>query len=228
MKKNISLFLGAVLLVLLLATLPLRDLLETLNQRVAGMGWPGMVLFVALYVIATVLLLPGSVLTLGAGFAFGLLPGMALVSVGSTLGAAAAFGVSRRLGRERVLARIGKAENVAALDRMVGAEGWKIVALLRLSPVFPFVALNYLLGLSSIRFRDYLWASWAGMLPGTLLYVYLGHAAKTGLESAASGQTDSLRLLYTGLGLAATAAATFLITRLARKAMRSHTLPETP
>src|SRR5262249_61840093 len=125
---------------------------------------------------ATVFAVPGSLITLGAGAAFGLIRGTLAVSAGSTLGAAAAFLLGRTLARGWVEHKVANKPRFRALDQAIGAEGFKIVLLLRLSPVFPFNVLNYALGLTRVSFRSYLVASWIGMLPGTVMYVYLGAA----------------------------------------------------
>lgn len=213
-----------VAVIVALRTLPVGEWLETFNAWVAGLGAWGFVVFVAVYVIAAVLFLPGSALTLGAGFIFGIGLGLAAVSLGSTLGAASAFLISRHLARDAVSARFGGNEKFASVDRAVGREGARIVFLMRLSPVFPFNVLNYLLGLTSIRFWPYVLASWAGMLPGTLLYVYLGYIGRAAAEAAAGGagaaDGGALRYVYLGVGLLATLGVTIYVTRLARRALR--------
>lgn len=215
----ILLIVGAV--VLLARLLPIADWLKAFNEWVAGVGPLGVVVFVAAYILAAVLFLPGSALTLGAGFVFGVVKGMAVVSLASTLGAAAAFLVSRHLARGYVSRRLAGSKKFQAVDRAIGRQGAKIVLLLRLSPVFPYNALNYLLGLTAVNFWPYVLASWVGMLPGTLLYVYLGHAGRTGLEAASTGAGDNwLRLAYLGIGLLATLAVTIYVTRIARRELR--------
>ena len=137
---------------------------------VDGLGVWGPIVFILGYMVAAVAFIPGSLLTLAAGAIFGLVRGTAFTFVGATLGAAAAFLVARYAARGAVEKKIAGNARFAAIDRAVGREGFKIVALLRLSPVFPFNLLNYSLGLTKVRFLDYLLASVA-MLPGTLLYV---------------------------------------------------------
>ncbi len=203
------------------SVLPLKAGLNAFNDAVANLGAFGVFLFIVVYALASVLLIPASILTLGAGFAFGLATGMAAVSVASTLGAALSFLVSRYLARDKVKRHFAHSEKFAAVDEAISQKGWKIVCLLRLSPVFPFNALNYILGLTGIRFSHYVLASWLGMLPGTLLYVYLGYLGRAGLESAANeGTADTLRWLYLGLGLLATLGVTLYITRLAQRALK--------
>ncbi|MFP4283872.1 MAG: TVP38/TMEM64 family protein, partial [Opitutales bacterium] len=156
--------------------------------------------------------------------AFGLIWGFVLVSAGATLGAAAAFLIARHGARDWVAKRLAANAKAQEVDRAVSERGWKIVLLLRLSPVFPFNALNYILGLTGVRFWHYVLASWSGMLPGTLLYVYLGWAGRRGLEAAADeGETRTMEMVYMGLGLLATLAVTVYVTRVARRALQART-----
>src|SRR5262249_36543250 len=141
-----------------------------------GLGAWGPIVFIVGYAVATVAFVPGSVLTLAAGAIFGLAPGVVYVFIAAVLGSTAAFLVSRYVARQVIERRLKDNPRFAAIDRAVGAQGRKIVFLLRLSPVFPFNLLNYALGLTQVRFADYLIAS-IGMLPGTLLFVYYGKLA---------------------------------------------------
>lgn len=200
------------------------NLVPRFTEWVAAHGTAGALLFVVGYVIAAVAFVPGSVLTLAAGAIFGIAKGTALVFIGATLGAAAAFLVSRHLARTAVERRLAGNERFAAIDRAVGREGRKIVFLLRLSPVFPYNVLNYALGLTTVRFRDYVVAS-VGMLPATLLFVYYGQVAGD-LARVASGHAIPRGPAYyvlLGLGLVATVAVTAVVTRTARRALRQAT-----
>lgn len=196
---------------------------------VESLGWLGPLVFILGYAVATVAFIPGSLLTLAAGAIFGLAQGTLYTFIGATLGASAAFLVARYGARGWIERRIAGNARFAAIDRAVGKEGFKIVALLRLSPVFPFNLLNYSLGLTKVRFLDYLLASVA-MLPGTLLYVYYGKAA--GSLAAVAGGVKTERgpeyWLTLGLGLIATIAVTTVITRLAGRALRQEIGEETP
>jgi uncharacterized membrane protein YdjX (TVP38/TMEM64 family) len=187
---------------------------------VDGLGVWGPIAFITGYALAAVALVPGSLLTLAAGAIFGLAEGTLYVFVGATLGASAAFLVSRYLARGVVERRLASSPRFAALDRAVGREGRKIVFLLRLSPVFPFNLLNYGLGLTRVRFVDYLVAC-LGMLPGTFLYVYYGKVAGslTALAGGADVENGWEQWLLLGLGAAATIAVTAVITRRARQAL---------
>jgi uncharacterized membrane protein YdjX (TVP38/TMEM64 family) len=199
----------------------LGDRVPAFARWVEAQGAAGALLFVAGYALATVAMIPGSLLTLAAGAIFGLARGTAYVLAGATLGACLAFFVARYVARGTVERRLAGNPRFAALDRAVGREGRKIVVLLRLSPVVPFNLLNYALGLTGVRFLDYLVAC-LGMLPGTLLYVYYGKlagdvAALAGGASPARGAGAWAVLV---LGLAATVAVTAYVTRLARRALR--------
>ncbi len=193
-------------------------------EWVAGAGVWGPVVFVLGYAAAVVGFVPGSLLTLAAGAVFGLAQGTALVFIAATLGASAAFLVSRHLARASIEKRLAGDERFAAIDRAVGAEGFKIVLLLRLSPAFPFTLLNYALGLTDVAFRHYVLAS-IGMLPGTLLYVYYGKLAGDVAALAAGAAPERGAAYYgeLGLGLAATVVVTALVTRTARRALAEAT-----
>src|SRR6202521_6190026 len=141
---------------------------------IRGLGALAPVAFIAIYIAACVLFLPGSILTIGAGVIFGVVRGSICVSIAATLGATAAFLVGRYLARDWVSARLEGNAKFKAIDEAVGKEGWKIVILTRLSPVFPFNLLNYAYGLTRGTLRDYVLATWIGMLPGAVMYTYIG------------------------------------------------------
>jgi len=191
---------------------------------VNGLGVWGPVVFILGYAAAVVAFVPGSVLTLAAGAIFGLAQGTIYVFVAAVLGSTAAFLVARHLARAAVERRIARNPRFGAIDRAVAAEGRKIVFLLRLSPVFPFTLLNYVLGLTRVRFADYLVAS-LGMIPGTVLYVYYGKLAGDVATLAAGAPTPRGAGYWTvlALGLAATVAVTTVVTRAAGRALREAT-----
>jgi uncharacterized membrane protein YdjX (TVP38/TMEM64 family) len=201
--------------------LPIATWAITAVEWIRDAGAIGVAVFAVGYVAAAVLLLPGSVLTLGAGFVYGPLWGVLLVSPVSVIASTAAFALARSAVRSRIEQRVAGQARIGALDRAIAAEGGKIVLLLRLSPIIPYNVLNYALGLTGIRMRSYVVASAIGMLPGTILYVYLGSSATSAAEVAAGGGAAGgwQQVLYWG-GLAATLAVTVLITRLARRALR--------
>ncbi len=210
---------------------PLADLSGLLRDALAwidGLGPMGAIAFIGLYIVATVAFLPGSVLTLGAGVVFGLLAGTLYVLVGATLGAIAAFWVGRYLARDWVARKIAQNPRFRAIDEAIGREGLKIVVLTRLSPIFPFNLLNYSLGLTRVSLRDYC-VGCVGMIPGTVLYVYLGSLAGS-LATLGSGQTPSnpaLEWTLRVVGFLATLGVTLYVTRLARQALQTK-ISETP
>jgi pyruvate/2-oxoglutarate dehydrogenase complex dihydrolipoamide dehydrogenase (E3) component/uncharacterized membrane protein YdjX (TVP38/TMEM64 family) len=200
-------------------TLPVDRHLLGLVAWIRDAGWPGVAVFALTYVLACVLFLPGSVLTLGAGFAYGVGLGVPLVWVSASVGATLAFLLGRTLARRWVARRIDGSARFAAIDRAVGEQGLRIVLLMRLSPAIPFNLLNYAFGLTRVTTRDYVLGSLAGMLPGTLMYVYLGSFVTNVSELAAGHAGGTARqLLYLG-GLVATIAVTLYVTRLARRAL---------
>jgi uncharacterized membrane protein YdjX (TVP38/TMEM64 family) len=190
-------------------------------EWVDSLGVWGPVVFILGYALAAVLFIPGSLLTLAAGAIFGLVEGTIYTLIGATLGSSAAFLVARYLARGRIERKIAGNARFAAIDKAVGREGFKIVALLRLSPVFPFNLLNYALGLTKVTFLQYLAASIA-MLPGTLLYVYYGKAAGSlaALAGGAKTEKGAESWIFLGVGLLATIVVTTFVTRLAGKALR--------
>lgn len=198
--------------------LPVSAWLKDFQDWISGLGPLGGVLYGLAYVAAALLFVPGAVLTLGAGFLFGIGWGLLVVSLAATATAALAFLIARYAARGRVEKLARKNEKFGAVDRAIGKNGWKVVALLRLSPLIPFSLSNYLYGLTSVRFLPYIVASWAGMLPGTLLYVALGAAGKTVGEKGARSPWEWALL---GAGLLATAAVTVLLARVAKKELKS-------
>ena len=223
MYKQAILAIALVALVIAAFTLPIVDWLAAFFAWVQANPAIAWVVFIAFYVGAVVLMLPGSILTLGAGYLFGLGYGFAIVSFASTVGATCAFLVGRFFARQWVAGKLSAMPRFAALDRAVGERGALVVLLTRLSPAFPFTLLNYALGLTQVPLRTYVLVSWLGMMPGTLLYVYLGSIAQN-LTAVFSGELAESpvgnTLLY--LGLAATLALTVLITRFASGALDQH------
>ncbi len=200
--------------------LPLGEYLGQFLDWVREQGAWGPVLIAGVYIVACVLFVPGSLLTLGAGFLFGVVWGTVTVSIGSVLGATAAFLVGRYLARGWIEEKVNAHPKFRAIDQAVGRQGFKIVLLTRLSPVFPFNLLNYGFGLTKVSLRDYVLASWIGMLPATVMYVYLGSAAGN-LAELASGKVEGgigQQVLF-GVGLAVTVVVTIFVTRIAKKAL---------
>jgi uncharacterized membrane protein YdjX (TVP38/TMEM64 family) len=208
-------------------SLNIATLLPQILTKIQALGWIGGVAFMGIYVLATVLLLPGSILTLGAGVLFGLLAGSVYVFLGATLGATCAFLIGRYCTRSWVQQQIDRFPKFKAISQAVAHQGFKIVLLTRLSPVFPFNLLNYAYGLTSVSLRDYVLGS-IGMIPGTIMYVYIG--SLTG-SLATLGQTQTHlspaaktgQLLLQGLGLLATIGVSLYVTKVARQALAAQT-----
>jgi uncharacterized membrane protein YdjX (TVP38/TMEM64 family) len=201
--------------------LPLAEWVIALAGRARDAGPLGIALFVLAYIASTVLALPGSVLTLAAGFAYGPVWGLAVASPASVAGATAAFVLGRTLLRDWASRLVASSSHARALDAAVAREGFKLVLLVRLSPLFPFNILNYVLSLSNVSTRDYVAASAIGMLPGTALYVYLGSLAVTAAELTTAGaRGGSVSAVVYGAGLLATIAVVIIATRAARRALQ--------
>jgi len=185
-----------------------------LRAWILELGPLGPIVFIALYAVAVVAAVPGSVLTIAAGAMFGSVLGVATVSVASTLGAALAFAVARWFARDSVTRWLGKNPRFAALDRMTAEHGAIVVAITRLVPIFPFTLLNYGFGLTGVRFRTYVLWSWLCMLPGTVLYVVGADAVTTGLAEG--------RVPWPLVGiLVAVAVGLTLVVRRARRVLKN-------
>lgn len=193
-------------------------------EWVHGLGAWGPVVFIVSYAIAVAAFVPASLLTFAAGTVFGLRQGVAYVFAAAVLGSSIAFLLGRYAARGAIERRLAGNAGFAAIDRAVSREGRKIVFLLRLSPFFPFVLLNYGLGLTSVRFLDYLLAS-VGMIPGTFLYVYSGSLVTefSGLASGAAVEKGPGYYVLLVLGIVATVAVTVFVTRVARRALEEAT-----
>ena len=226
-KPVMKLVVLAIVVIGLLAVtkfLPVEQWLKSFNDWVSHMGVAGIFIFIGVYAAATVLLAPGLILTIGAGFAFGLWKGFLAVSAGATLGAALAFLVARFVARDRIEAMAKGNDKFRKIDTAIGQQGAKLIFLLRLSPVIPFNLSNYLYGLTSVKFWPYVLASWIGMMPGTVLYVYLGTVGKIGLEaSKGDGHRNPIEYVFLGIGLLATIVVTVIVTSVAKRALKEKT-----
>lgn len=202
-----------------------QTILQDALQWIDRLGTVGAIAFIAIYIIATVAFLPGSILTLGSGVIFGVVWGSLYVFIGATLGATAAFLVGRYLARDWVARKIADNKKFAAIDRAVGTEGLKIVLLTRLSPIFPFNLLNYAFGITGVSLKDYIIGS-VGMIPGTIMYVYIGSLASNLAAICTQTQPTNPTLQWTIriVGFIATVAVTIYITRIARKALEQEIL----
>lgn len=216
---SIALIVAALLLVS--RSLPLGQAMQVLRSWIEGLGLWGAAVFALVYIAATVLFVPGLILTLAAGALYGLLYGTIVVSIASTLGAGAAFLIGRHLARDKISEVAAKHPKFDAVDEAIAEGGWKIVALLRLSPAVPFNLQNYMFGLTRIGFWAYLLTSWIAMLPGTFLYVYVGHI--TGAAVAGGRERTAGEWILLGIGLVATVAVTVYVTILARSKLDKRT-----
>ena len=220
-RKWVLALLAVAFLLVFLYFLDVQELFQVALAWISDLGPWGPVFFIVFYILATVLFLPGLIPTMAAGVLFGVIRGTLLVSISSISGATLAFLIGRYLAREWVAAMIRGNQKFEAIDAAVAEEGWKIVGLTRLSPVFPFNLLNYAFGLTQVSLRDYFLASWIGMLPGTVMYVYIGSLAGN-LASLGSGErsrTPAEWALY-GVGLMATVVLTLYLTRIAQRALK--------
>lgn len=193
-----------------LAQALLQDALEQIRQ----LGPWGPILFILLYIVSCVALVPGSVLTIGGGALFGVVQGSIYVSVAATLGATAAFLVGRYLTRDWVTRKIGAHPTFAAIDKAVADDGWRIVFLTRLCPLFPFFLMNYAYGLTRVSLRHYVLATWLGIIPGSTLFVYIGSLAQAGGQ-----QTTPIGWAWKGFILITAVLSVVYITKVAHRAL---------
>lgn len=214
-------------MILFASVLPFLQWMVNFIQRAKGMGAAGGLLYALFYILGTALFFPGLPLTLGAGFLYGAIIGTLVVSPASVAGATLAFLIARYIARDWVMRRLKKYPQAAVIDRAIEKNGFKAVVLLRLQPVLPFNILNYALGLTSIRLRDYMLASWIGMFPATVLYVYLG-SIMNNISDLLRGRPNSGmagRLLLWG-GLAAIVVLVWWLGRVAKRALREEMGPD--
>jgi uncharacterized membrane protein YdjX (TVP38/TMEM64 family) len=196
---------------------PLAETLGALLEAARAWGPAGAVVYAGVYVVATVVGLPASLLTLGAGLVWGPVVGVAVVWPGAVVGAVVSFLIGRTVLRDAVLARMTAWPLAAALDRALASGGARLVFLLRLSPLFPFNVLNYGLGVTGVSLRHYALATAAGILPGTVVYVWIGSTVGSVAELASGGiDAGGSGLALRGVGLVATVGVTAWITLRAR------------
>ncbi len=196
----------------------LRSLISEILAWCKNQGALGALVFILVYILSAVMLIPGTILTFAGAAIYGLLWGIILVSIGSTAGAMLAFLIARFGLRGYLSRKMKTSSRWAAIDKIVEDDGWKIVFLSRLSPLFPFNLLNYFYGVTSISFRNYSTASAIGMLPGIILYVYLGSV--TGDLFQVERQRTPLEWGFYIFGLVATVILTLLITKRANASLR--------
>ena len=186
---------------------------------IESLGYIGGIAFIAIYILSTIAFVPATILTLGAGVVFGVVWGSLYVFVGATLGSIAAFLIGRYLARDWIGKKIEGNQKFVAIDQAVAHSGFKIVLLTRLSPLFPFNLLNYAFGITGVSFKEYSLAS-IGMLPATVMYVYIGSLAGDVARIGSENQsTDTIKWIIRIVGFIATVVVTVYATRLAQKAI---------
>ncbi|HEX4987542.1 MAG TPA: FAD-containing oxidoreductase [Candidatus Binatia bacterium] len=222
MKKSRVILLVALLVVVGVGFffLPLRQWFTQLESHVQSLGTLGPAAVVLAYVLCTVLLIPASIITLGAGTLFGLKTGFIVVVIGANLGAFCSFLLARTFLREKVAHWAQANAKFRFLDEAIGRQGFKMVLLTRLSPIFPFILLNYFLGLTAVRTGAYVLGNLFGMLPATFLFVYIGAAARDAIGGPTDTAADFYQQILKYVGLLATIGVVTLVTRMARRALR--------
>jgi uncharacterized membrane protein YdjX (TVP38/TMEM64 family) len=188
---------------------------------VRGLGAFGPAVFIAAYALGTTILVPASILTMAAGVLFGVVRGTLYAFIGAVIAAVLTFLISRYVARRTIKRRLSADPRFTRIDRAIRRQGFRVVFLLRLSPVVPFSLINYALGLTRVRFVDYFLAS-VGLLPPTWLYVYngmlMGEVARLGVARVLAGGAGNLAVI--ALGIVATVTVTVWLTRLSRSALR--------
>ncbi|WP_338017003.1 TVP38/TMEM64 family protein [Myxacorys almedinensis] len=201
----------------------IQQVLQNTLLWIQSLGATGVIVFIGIYALAAVCFVPGSILTLGAGVIFGVVWGSLYVFIGATIGATLAFLVGRYLARSWVSNQIAENTKFKAIDEAVSREGLKIVVLTRLSPIFPFNLLNYAFGVTQVSLKDYVLGC-IGMIPGTIMYVYIGSLAGSlamlGASTQTSPEAQRVQWIIRIVGLIATVVVTLYVTRIARKALQ--------
>ena len=211
--KVLSLLAGLLALFLAARLLPVLDWIETFRLWAQQFGFAGPFIYGGAFALITIFMLPCLPLTILAGFTFGLWGGLVAIMFGIMVSAAFGFLFARYAARETVARRIDRYPKFRAIDRAIAKEGWKIVGLLRMCPV-PFGITNYLYGMTAIPFGRYMAATFFGMLPGNIMFVYLGAFGRRTTE----GPRDPLEYLLGGLALAALVGVTLILRRIALRA----------
>jgi uncharacterized membrane protein YdjX (TVP38/TMEM64 family) len=204
--------------------LGIQQRLQAVLQWIHDLGPAAPAAYILFYAVCCIFAIPGSLLTLAGGFLFGIGPGTVYVSIGATFGATLAFLVSRYLIRRWIVQKIGGNAKFQALDEAVAREGWKIVLLVRLCPIFPFPVTNYGFGITRVSGREYILASWIGMLPAMVVLVYIGSLASSLANLGVGGRTRTpLEWTLYAVGLMMTIIVTIYITRVAKRALEEKT-----
>jgi uncharacterized membrane protein YdjX (TVP38/TMEM64 family) len=222
MKSNTRWILAVLVVValsVLAAVLPVKNWIREFVEWVQHLGPWGIVIFIAAYALATVLFLPGWIFTVSAGLIYGIAGGTLVALGGAVIGATLSFLIARYLLRRNIEEYAARSPRFGAIDRAIGKEGWKIIGLLRLSPLIPFNLSNYFYGITSVSLGAYVIVSAICMIPGTLLYAYLGALGQAGV-SGGDGRRSIWQYVLLGIGLLATIAVTILVSRIAKNALK--------
>ncbi len=217
-KRTIQIVLGLLVLSLLIwlwTTLPVSQWIDQMREWILSLGLFGVVIFVLLYVGVTVVLGPASALTLTAGLAYGAW-GFPLVVLSATLAAAVAFLLGRYVAHARVNRWISGKPKLLALNKAVSDDGWRVVGLMRLSPVLPYGLQNYLFSVTNVKFIPFVLATLVGIMPASALYVYIGSLGQV------IGKAGALQWLLVLAGLAATAVVAWIVGRRATAVLNKH------
>lgn len=197
-----------------------QALLQATLEQIRQLGPWAPVLFILLYIVSCMAVIPASVLTIGGGTLFGVVQGSIYVSIAATLGATAAFLMGRYLARDWITRKLGAHPAFVAIDKSVAEEGWRIVFLTRLCPIFPFFLMNYAYGLTRISLRDYVLATWIGIIPGSTLFVYIGSLARVGDQ-----QSSPMGWALKGFILVTAVLAFAYLDKVARRVLSSKIAP---
>ncbi|AFZ60292.1 TVP38/TMEM64 family protein [Anabaena sp. PCC 7938] len=229
-KSRLNSKLQLLLLSFLIATLIIatkfinfQEFLQISVTWVQNLGIFGPIAFIIIYNLATLLFIPGSLLTLKGGYLFGLFWGSVYVLIAALIGSILAFAIGRYLSQDYICRQLEKYPKFKAIDLAVAKEGWKIVLLTRLSPIFPFNLLNYAFGVTKVSLKDYIFGS-LGIVPGTVMYVYIGSIAGNIAmintpNQPTNPETQIWQWIMQIIGLIATISMTCYLTKIAQKAL---------
>ncbi len=213
------------------AVIPFLPWLVRLLESSTPLGLCGVLALGGLHTVSCVFLIPGSMPTLAGGFLLGVLVGSITAIVGSTVGACTAFLIGRSVARDWIADKIAHHPKFTAIDRAIGQHGFRVVLLSRLSPISPFIFLNYILGLTQVSFWEYTWGTLLGITPGTVLFVYFGAGLRSLAEVIAyaqgQGPVPAGHHAFLWGSLAVTVVVTIVLTRMARDALRKVILEST-
>jgi len=211
--------------IIVVVNLPFDVYLKIFLEWTKGQGFIGVIIFILVYIVSTVCFLPGVILTIAAGFIYGTIVGTIYVEIGATVGAQFSFLLGKALFREWVLKMVENYPMFSAIDKAISLNSWKIVTLLRLSPLTPYNVLNYGLALTRIKFWDYTWTNLIGMLPSTILFTYMGTAAKNindivSRDDADKTEKNPMEQVLFYIGLILTLISVVLITIISGRAIK--------